>query len=143
MMDNKLDQVVPSSINDQSQASSVYAEGGDDLDIGDVPDSVTDNTLGVTKAELLIKQDKEEAAKLSKEDNGEEVVAEDYEEKETKESKPAFRASFVISDPITQFLNKVPPDWELAAKHGRANMVVFGTEIKAGEDEQKCKCCNL
>lgn len=71
MMDNKLDQVVPSSINDQSQASSVYAEGGDDLDIGDVPDSVTDNTLGVTKAELLIKQDKEEAAKLSKEDNGE------------------------------------------------------------------------
>ena len=49
----------------------------------------------------MIKQDKEEAAKLSKEDDGEEVVAEDDEEKEIKGSNPAIRASFVIDDPIT------------------------------------------
>ena len=143
MMDNKLNQVVPYSINDQSQAGSVLAEGGEDVDIGDAVESATDNTHGVTKSDLLIKQDKEEAAKLSKEDDGEEIVAEDDIENGIKGTNPAIRASFVIDDPITKFLTTIPPDWEAAAKHGRANMVVFGTELKAGEDEQKCICCNL
>jgi hypothetical protein len=27
-------------------------------------------------------------------------------------------------DPITAFLTQVPPDWELAEKHGMANLVL-------------------
>ena len=48
MMDQILNQVVPNSIDDYSQESSVLPEGGEDINIGDVPDSVADNTAGIT-----------------------------------------------------------------------------------------------
>lgn len=44
-------------------------------------------------------------------------------------------------DKVEKFLCRIPPDWDKAAAHGRANMVVFGTELKPDEEDTYCICC--
>ena len=46
-------------------------------------------------------------------------------------------------DEVEQFLCQIPPDWDKAAAHGRANLVVFGTELKPDEKDTYCICCHL
>ena len=48
-------------------------------------------------------------------------------------------------DDIQKFLQQIPPDWEAARKHGRANLVVDSskTKIDPSKPETFCKCCQL
>ena len=46
-------------------------------------------------------------------------------------------------DEVEKFLCQIPPDWDKAAAHGRANLVVFGTELKPDEKDTYCICCHL
>ena len=43
------------------------------------------------------------------------------------------------------FLSQMPPDWELAKAHGKANLVVNSseTEIDFENPETFCRCCQL
>jgi len=46
-------------------------------------------------------------------------------------------------DEVEKFLCQIPPDWEKAALHGRANMVVFDTVLNPEDKDDYCICCNL
>jgi len=46
---------------------------------------------------------------------------------------------------VANFLKQIPPDWEAAEKHGRANLVVDSskTVLQLDEDGTYCPCCQL
>ena len=50
----------------------------------------------------------------------------------------------VAGDPVSDFLMKMPPSWEKAEGHGKANLVVDAskTEVNA-TDKNFCICCHL
>ena len=46
---------------------------------------------------------------------------------------------------MTNFLKQIPPDWDMAEKHAKANLVVDSskTVLKADEKGTYCPCCQL
>ena len=48
-------------------------------------------------------------------------------------------------DAATSFLMQIPPDWDKAEAHGRANLVIDGskTELKLDDKESYCICCQM
>jgi len=46
---------------------------------------------------------------------------------------------------VADFLKQIPPDWDAAEKHGRANLVVDSskTVLKLDEEGTFCKCCQM
>ena len=48
-----------------------------------------------------------------------------------------------FQDPVTKWLNTIPPDWEAAQAHGQANLVVRNTKLNFDDESSYCKCCML
>lgn len=48
-----------------------------------------------------------------------------------------------LADPVEAFLMTIPPDWEKAKLHGKANMCVFDTTLDPENKDSYCICCNL
>ena len=65
----------------------------------------------------------------------------DEEQPEQKAEEVA--AEFV--DEAAAFLRQIPPDWDKASEHGRANLVVDSTktEVDVQDKDSFCVCCHL
>ena len=47
------------------------------------------------------------------------------------------------SDPVTDFLNKIGPDWDAAIAHGEANLVLRNTVLNFDDKSSYCQCCMM
>ena len=47
------------------------------------------------------------------------------------------------SDPVSKFLNTIPPDWDAAYNHADANLVLKNTVLNLDDSSTFCKCCML
>lgn len=49
-------------------------------------------------------------------------------------------------DSVSKFLNQIPPNWEMAEKHGTANLAAINgqrTTLNLGDKDSYCPCCNM
>ena len=48
----------------------------------------------------------------------------------------------IPEDPVTKFMNTIPPDWEAAERHGKANLAIDNSKtIKQYSEDTHCICC--
>lgn len=46
--------------------------------------------------------------------------------------------AFEDTDPVSKFLNTIPPDWDAALDHGKANLVLKNTVLNIDDPASFC-----
>ena len=68
-------------------------------------------------------------------------MSEKHSEIDSGGTYPNFEGGYIDREEEVDFLDRVPPKWEEAEKHGRANLVLDHVKLENKRKEKKYKQC--